>query len=130
LFAKLFIQLGFKEVNDVTLPCHAEITKRKNIKGGHTDPISYFEVHGKTVEDFRNDVKKEIKNQTISNSAELKEVIQVAESWLNEKGKTAIDNLEKKGLINNPEDWKKKDLEEEKVSLGLFFIMLDRISND
>lgn len=61
LFAHLFCENpDWGDVNSYSLPAHKDITDRKNIEGGHVDPIDYFAEYGKTVNDFRNDVKKKI----------------------------------------------------------------------
>lgn len=56
LFAQIFLLKGINEVNEITLPSHNDITVRKKIKGGHTDPIAFFKEYGKTMHDFRVEV--------------------------------------------------------------------------
>lgn len=84
LFAKLLSEMNIKEVNEYTLPSHNDITLRKKIRGGHTDPIAYFKKFGKTVEDFRADVQKLINRGD------------------------GVENTEKKTNINEPSEWAKK----------------------
>lgn len=50
------------------------------------------------------------------------------DSWEQQLGEQAIDELVKKQLINNSEDWKMKDLKNESVPLWLFFEMCNRLS--
>jgi flagellum-specific peptidoglycan hydrolase FlgJ len=58
----------------------------------------------------------------------LYEVDEMVQSWEYELGCTAIDELAEKGLINNPDEWKSKDLKNEPTPLWLFFEMYNRIS--
>jgi hypothetical protein len=54
-------------------------------------------------------------------------VIEMAKSWMQEKGEKAIESLAEKKLLDK-EAWQNKDLEKENVPLWLFFVMMDRIS--
>lgn len=50
-------------------------------------------------------------------------------SWEQKLGEKAIDNLVAKGLINNPELWKSKDLKNEATPLWLFFKLYNDCTN-
>jgi len=50
-------------------------------------------------------------------------------SYTQNLGEQAIDELVAKGLLNNPDYWKAKDLEHENVPLWLFFEMTRRLTN-
>ncbi len=50
-------------------------------------------------------------------------------SYIQNLGEQAIDELVDKGLLNNPDYWKAKDLENENVLLWLFFEMCRRLAN-
>lgn len=57
----------------------------------------------------------------------IKEVIDMAKSWMQEAGENALKNLNDKKLIDS-KTWSEKDLENDKVPLWLFFVMIDRLS--
>lgn len=120
LFAYVFVNvLKCTTVSKENLMSHAEVSAKWK-ETDHTDPISFFGLYGKTVTDFRRDVQTEIINMT------KKDVGVVAKTWEQETGEKAIDILHEKGEIENPEQWKEKDLKTENVPLWLFFEMLNR----
>ncbi len=62
LYAHLFTKVAIPPIEIVTkqnLMSHAEVSEKWK-ETDHIDPISYFAKFGKTVDDFRNDVQKEI----------------------------------------------------------------------
>lgn len=70
---------------------------------------------------FKDKVKKRID--------EFKELINVIEkTWEQLTGEKALDLLAQKGLVNNADAWKAKDLRNENVPLWLFFEMINRVS--
>jgi N-acetylmuramoyl-L-alanine amidase CwlA len=63
LFAHLFTQVITPCITIVTkenLRSHHEVTIQYNVKGGHTDPTSYFSQYGRTVDMFRAEVQTKI----------------------------------------------------------------------
>lgn len=62
-FAYIFINyIHDTNITEQTLPSHADCTGWWH-ESDHTDPVGYFAEYGKTVNDFRLDVHKEIENQ-------------------------------------------------------------------
>lgn len=59
LFADLFREHGFGEVTVDNLLSHAEVSSRWR-ESDHTDPVGYFAEYGKTVNEFRDEVQKEL----------------------------------------------------------------------
>ena len=59
LFADLFREHGFGEVTVDNLLSHAEVSSRWR-ESDHTDPVGYFAEYGKTVNEFRDAVQKEL----------------------------------------------------------------------
>jgi N-acetylmuramoyl-L-alanine amidase len=58
----------------------------------------------------------------------IRKVEMIQKSWEQKLGEQALDSLVQKGLINNVDDWKAKNLKNENVPLWLFFEMINRIS--
>jgi N-acetylmuramoyl-L-alanine amidase CwlA len=62
-FADVFInELKIYKVTKENLPSHKEISDKYPTQTDHQDPVAYFKKYGKTVDDFRSDVQKEIDN--------------------------------------------------------------------
>jgi hypothetical protein len=57
-----------------------------------------------------------------------KEVRGMNKTWQQKLGEKALDELHEKGLVNTPDVWKARDLEEETTPLWLFFEMMNRIT--
>lgn len=70
---------------------------------------------------------KKINYVPVDIKKDVKEVIEMAKSWMQENGEKAIESLAEKKLLDK-ESWKNKDLEKENVPLWLFFVLMDRIS--
>lgn len=90
LFAHLFVNIANPPIFTVTdnnLMSHSQVSDKWK-ECDHTDPISYFNEFGKTVEDFRLEVQLEINKMLTS-------------SKLND----AIFILQKAGLISSPLYW-------------------------
>lgn len=62
LFAETFINLGITEINKDNLISHAEVSAKWK-ETDHTDPVSYFQEYGKTVDDFRSAVQNAINDR-------------------------------------------------------------------
>ncbi len=78
LFAKLFEEYGW-EVNENTLLSHCQVSN-KWLETDHTDPVGYFRKFGKTVEDFRYDVKSKTEGEiNMSQYQELSDRIEKLE---------------------------------------------------
>jgi hypothetical protein len=58
--------------------------------------------------------------------AEVKKAMEVLEKWQKEQGLKALDSLTKKGIIENPTNWKNKM--GDSVPVWLLFTMFDRMS--
>lgn len=63
--AYLLKKHGITTVNDNTVLCHCEGYK-KGIATNHGDVMHWFKYHNKTMDDFRNDVRKVLKGSTVS----------------------------------------------------------------
>lgn len=59
LFAMLCREFGWNPLEDGVLLCHAEGYKR-GIASNHGDVLHWFPKHGKSMDDFRQDVKREM----------------------------------------------------------------------
>ncbi|NLI13928.1 peptidoglycan recognition protein family protein [Pelotomaculum propionicicum] len=90
----------------------------------HTDPVGYFQMHGRTWEDFVNDVAKNMQG-VIEPMAKLIE----KEPWKIEQGIAAIKNLSLRGILVEPDQHiaKLKDADENSLDWVLF-VGLDRIA--
>ncbi len=95
LFAYLFVNvLKIKTVTTDNLMSHAEVSNKWH-ESDHQDPIEYFEQFNKTVDDFRNDVQKEI-NEMIG---EEDMVVYKTINDIPDYGKDIIQKLITKGSI-------------------------------
>ncbi len=84
VFSDLFLQYGWS-VNSQTLPSHREISQSFG-ETDHTDPDGYFAVFGKTVDDFREDVKGYVEGGlTVNRYEELKAEIDELKREINSK---------------------------------------------
>ncbi len=63
--AYLLKKHGITTVNDNTVLCHCEGYK-KGIATNHGDVMHWFKYHNKTMDDFRNDVRKVLKGSAVS----------------------------------------------------------------
>jgi len=71
--------------------------------------------------------KQQCRNYFIFYEPERNDKVEELKDWQIKAGSDSVNNLVKKGLINNPDDWKQKL--GELVPNWLFFTMLDRISD-
>ncbi|WP_235929812.1 peptidoglycan recognition protein family protein [Chengkuizengella marina] len=94
-----------------------------------TDPQNSLSKLGKSYDQLLKDVIKEY-YECLSKE----EVIMKLKDWEINLAHQAIDNLNKKDLVNNAEDWKKKVSEKPQDVINdmpwLFFVMLDRLSDN
>lgn len=89
----------------------------------HTDPIGYFQMHGRTWEGFVNDVAENMRG--VKKMARLIET----EPWKIQEGIEAIKNLSLRGILNDPDQHIEKLKGSDENSLDwVLFIGLDRIA--
>jgi len=116
LFAMLCKEFRLNPLADGVIISHSEGYKR-GVASGHADVEHIWSKYGLTMNQFRQDVKKK-----------MDENMKPQKSWQQNMGEQAIDSLAKKSIINNPEDWKAKDLLNEPTPLWLTFVLLDRLT--
>lgn len=86
----------------------------------------YYVQHPSDWDKLVNDITRKY-YEKINKKAE--EVIKMAlEKWQEDMGIKSIDSLTKKGIVNNPEDWKKKFAEP--VPQWLFWTIIDRVTKE
>ncbi len=96
---------------------------KKGLASNHADPEHWFVRFGKTMDTFRNDVSKKLKEGDI-----LAKLLQ----WQKEQGEKALDSLNSKKdnfgnpIVNAPEDWKEKLAEN--IPGWLFWSIIDRVT--
>jgi len=126
LTVDICIRYSFDPTNINQLNTHAWVSETWH-ETDHTDPIGYFQQHGKTWDDFVNDVRTEI---LLIGGDDMS--MPVYEDWMGQKGAEAINKLTQildingKPLIQNPESHISN------VSLAtpqwLFWVMLSRMA--
>lgn len=90
----------------------------------HTDPIGYFQMHGKTWEDFINEV-----DENMRGVKKLMARLIEKEPWKIEKGIEAIRNLSLRGILVEPDQHIEKLKDSDENSLDwVLFVGLDRIA--
>ena len=109
-------------VNNKTIIDHSE-GRGLGIASNHGDVKHWFSRFGKTMDDFRNDIAKRLKEV---------EIVAKLENWQKKQGEEAINSLAKKKdnegnpIVGSPDKWKKALGED--VPQWLFWSIIDRIS--
>lgn len=104
LYAHLFSKVAIPPIEVVTkqnLMSHAEVSEEWK-ETDHMDPVSYFAKFGKTVDDFRSDVQKEINR--ILGKLEVTQNMFKDESQISEFAKKSIKNLVELGIMKGDTD--------------------------
>lgn len=80
-----------------------------------TDPNNALQYIGKTYEDMKADIIEEYVNK-------------MADSWMQTLGEESIDKLVELEILDSPDTWKEKDLENDVPPYWLFFTLMARIA--
>lgn len=87
-----------------------------------SDPNNALSYIGKSYKDMVQDIIVKYKELYVKET-----ITKMEKAWQQESGEKALDGLAAKGLVNNADSWKQRDLLNEPVPLWLFFEMLNRI---
>ena len=102
LWAYLFVQYCNPAVTQVSKSClrsHKEENVLNHAGKGHQDPHAYFALHGKTMQDMRNDVQKVINNILKKELIKLFNDMDKIDNWALE----SVKKLYKLGIIKGDE---------------------------
>lgn len=102
---------GLNPLTDGVVICHSEGYQR-GIATNHADVMHWFPRFGKTMDDFRKDVKNIMEQKPL-------------EAWQIQAGTDAIDTLNAVHIVANPDDWKKTL--DQPVPQWLFWVIMERI---
>ena len=91
LYAYLFVKVAYPQIlriNTSNLMSHKEVSDAWH-ETDHKDPVSYFEEHGKTVDDFRAAVQMQIDQMLFEKAVTCSKIISSPDYWLSncESGK-------------------------------------------